>query len=112
MDRRSRGQLARRNLPGLTHDVITRMKDAGSPRLREVMSLIVSHLHAIVREAGITRDEWWQAIDFLTRAGEMGSDNRQEFILPSNVLGISVLVDVVDHAEGPGISESAVLGPF
>jgi protocatechuate 3,4-dioxygenase beta subunit len=65
-----------------------------------------------VREAKITHDEWWQAIDFLTRAGKMCSDNRQEFILLSDILGISMLVDAIDHVGGPGISESTVLGPF
>lgn len=98
--------------PELTRDVIDRMKDAESPRLREILSLVVSHIHAIVREAGVTHDEWFQAIDFLTRAGKMCSDNRQEFILLSDILGISMLVDAVDHAGGPGLSESTVLGPF
>jgi catechol 1,2-dioxygenase len=98
--------------PELTHDVINRMKDAENPRLREILSLVVSHLHAAVREAKITHDEWWQAIDFLTRAGKMCSDNRQEFILLSDILGISMLVDAVDHVGGPGLSESTVLGPF
>jgi catechol 1,2-dioxygenase len=98
--------------PELTRDVIDRMKDAESPRLREILSLVVSHVHAMVREAKVTQDEWWQAIDFLTRAGKMCSDSRQEFILLSDILGISMLVDAVDHAGGSGISESTVLGPF
>jgi Catechol dioxygenase N terminus len=84
------------------------------PRIRDcvILELVVSHVHAIVREANITHDEWWQAIDFLTRAGKMCSDNRQEFILLSDILGISMLVDAIDHVGGPGISESTVLGPF
>jgi protocatechuate 3,4-dioxygenase beta subunit len=98
--------------PELTRDVIDRMKDAENPRLREILSLVVSHVHAIVREAKITHDEWWQAIDFLTRAGKMCSDSRQEFILLSDILGISMLVDAMDHVGGPGLSESTVLGPF
>src|SRR6266853_2464995 len=98
--------------PELTRDVIDRMKDAESPRLLGILSLVVSHVHAIVREAKITHDEWWQAIDFLTRAGKMCSDNRQEFILLSDILGISMLVDAIDHVGGPGLSESTVLGPF
>ena len=104
----SRGEI----FPELTRDVIDRMKDAESPRLREILELVVSHVHAIVREAKITHDEWWQAIDFLTRAGKMCSDSRQEFILLSDILGISMLVDAIDHAGGPGLSESTVLGPF
>jgi catechol 1,2-dioxygenase len=98
--------------PELTRDVIDRMKNTGNPRLREILELVVSHVHAIVREAKITHDEWWQAIDFLTRAGKMCSDSRQEFILLSDILGISMLVDAIDHVGGPGISESTVLGPF
>jgi protocatechuate 3,4-dioxygenase beta subunit len=98
--------------PELTRDVIDRMKNAQSARLREVMSIVVRHLHAIVREARITQDEWRQAIDFLTRAGKMCSESRQEFILLSDILGISMLVDAVDNVAGPGISDSTVLGPF
>jgi hydroxyquinol 1,2-dioxygenase len=105
------GHQTREIFPELTRDVINRMKDA-SPRLREVMTAIVRHLHAVVREAKITQDEWWQAIDFLTRAGKMCSENRQEFILLSDILGMSMLVDAVDNAGGPGLSESTVLGPF
>ena len=104
----SRGEI----FPELTRDVIDRMKGAESGRLREILSLVVRHVHAIVREAKITHDEWWQAIDFLTRAGKMCSDKRQEFILLSDILGISMLVDAIDHVGGPGLSESTVLGPF
>jgi hypothetical protein len=93
------GRLTGAIFPELTLDVIDRMKDA-NPRLREIMTLVVRHVHAIVREAKITQDEWWQAIDFLTRAGKMCSENRQEFILLSAVLGISMLVDAVDNAGG------------
>jgi protocatechuate 3,4-dioxygenase beta subunit len=98
--------------PELTRDVIDRMKDAANPRLRAILSLVVGHLHTVVREAGITHDEWWQAIDFLTRAGKMCSDSRQEFILLSDILGVSMLVDAIDHVGGAGLSESTVLGPF
>src|SRR5712671_1756186 len=96
----------------LTRDVIDRMSDAKSARLQEVMDIVVHHLHAIVREAKITQGEWWQAIDFLTRAGKMCSDSRQELILLSDILGVSMLVDAVDNVAGPGISDSTVLGPF
>src|SRR6478752_6181770 len=98
--------------PELTRDVIDRMSSAKSGKLQEVMEIVIRHLHAIVREAKITHDEWWQAIDFLTRAGKMCSESRQEFILLSDILGISMLVDAIDHVGGPGISESTVLGPF
>src|SRR6266581_7240435 len=98
--------------PELTRDVIDRMGNAKSARLQEVMEVVIRHLHAIVREAEITQGEWWQAIDFLTRAGKMCSESRQEFILLSDILGISMLVDAIDHVGGPGLSESTVLGPF
>jgi protocatechuate 3,4-dioxygenase beta subunit len=98
--------------PELTHDVIGRMRGAESARLREVMAIVVRHLHAIVREARLTQGEWWQAIDFLTRAGKVCSDSRQELILLSDILGVSMLVDAVDNVAGPGISDSTVLGPF
>ena len=97
--------------PELTEDVIGRMTGA-SPRLRAVMTLLIRHLHAFVRESGLTQDEWRSGIDFLTRTGQMCSDSRQEFILLSDILGVSMLVDAVaNHAED-GVSESTVLGPF
>src|SRR6267143_4732608 len=98
--------------PELTYDVIDRMSNAKSARLRDVMEIVVRHLHAIVREAAITQGEWAQAIDFLTRAGKMCSESRQEFILLSDILGISMLVDAVDNVAGPRITDSTVLGPF
>jgi len=98
--------------PELTRDVVDRMSNAKSVRLREVMEVVIRHLHAIVREAKITQGEWWQAIDFLTRAGKMCSESRQELILLSDILDVSMLVDAVDNVAGPGISDSTVLGPF
>ena len=98
--------------PELTRDVVDRMSNAKSVRLRAVMEVVIRHLHAIVREAKITQGEWWQAIDFLTRAGKMCSESRQELILLSDILDVSMLVDAVDNVAGPGISDSTVLGPF
>ena len=98
--------------PELTRDVIDRMSNAKSARLQEVMEVVIRHSHAIVRESKITQGEWSQAIDFLTRAGKMCSASRQELILLSDILGISMLVDAVDNVAGPGISDSTVLGPF
>ncbi len=98
--------------PELTHDVIHRMGNADSARLRELMAIVVRHLHATVREANLTQGEWSQAIDFLTRAGQICSDSRQELILLSDILGVSMLVDALDNVAGPGISDSTVLGPF
>jgi catechol 1,2-dioxygenase len=98
--------------PELTRDVIDRMSNTKSARLQEIMEIVIRHLHAIVREAKMTQGEWWQAIDFLTRAGKMCSESRQELVLLSDILGVSMLVDAVDNVAGPGISDSTVLGPF
>lgn len=97
--------------PELTEDVIDRMKGA-EPRVREVMTLLIRHLHAFVREAALTQEEWTTAIDFLTRTGQMCSDTRQEFILLSDILGVSMLVDAIANHGGPGVTDSTVLGPF
>ncbi len=98
--------------PELTEEVIDRMAGAGNQRLRQVMGALVSHLHAFVRDTQLTQEEWRSAIDFLTRAGQICSDSRQEFILLSDILGVSMLVDAVNHESGAGITDSTVLGPF
>jgi protocatechuate 3,4-dioxygenase beta subunit len=109
---KNKGAAVAEVFPELTRDVIDRMSNSKSARLQEVMAIVVQHLHAIVREAQLTQGEWWQAIDFLTRAGQMCSQSRQELILLSDILGVSMLVDAVDNVAGPGISDSTVLGPF
>ena len=96
----------------LTDQVVERMRDAPSSRLREVMDQLVHHLHSFVREVGLTQEEWRTGIDFLTRTGQISDDRRQEFILLSDVLGVSMLVDAVDHPDEPGLAASTVLGPF
>lgn len=96
----------------LTEQVMERMRDAPSDRLREVMGRLVHHLHAFVREVGLTQEEWRTGIDFLTRTGQICDDRRQEFILLSDILGVSMLVDAVNHPAAPGVAESTVLGPF
>jgi catechol 1,2-dioxygenase len=81
-------------------------------RLKQVMDVVVTHLHAIVRELEPTREEWMHAIEFLTRTGAQCSDTRQEFILLSDTLGVSMLVDAINHRRDGGGTESTVLGPF
>ncbi|WCP15945.1 Hydroxyquinol 1,2-dioxygenase (plasmid) [Sphingobium sp. AntQ-1] len=94
-------------------DVVNaRMGSDISPRLGEVMAIVVNHLHAAVKEAGLTSEEWMAAIEFLTRTGQMCSDWRQEFILLSDVLGVSMLVDAINHYRPEGSTENTVLGPF
>ena len=82
------------------------------PRTRRILDVITAHLHEIVRELEPTRAEWEQAIAFLTRTGQMCSDKRQEFILLSDTLGVSMLVDAINHRREGGGTESTVLGPF
>lgn len=100
----------------LTAEVIDRLQATGDPRLREVMSAVVRHLHALVAEVGLTRDEWLAAVEFLTATGQICSERRQEFILLSDTLGVSMLVDLLAGPSGEGAAgfatESTVLGPF
>ena len=81
-------------------------------RLREIMGALVEHLHAFIKEVELTEAEWAAAIDFLTRTGQKSDANRQEFILLSDVLGASMLVETINHRAGGGSTESTVLGPF
>jgi protocatechuate 3,4-dioxygenase beta subunit len=96
----------------LTEAVLARIK-AENPRTQQVMTSLVKHLHAFVREVELTETEWFTAIDFLTRTGQKCDDKRQEFILLSDILGVSMLVDTINHRRGgQGTTESTVLGPF
>jgi hydroxyquinol 1,2-dioxygenase len=87
---------------------------AGAPsaRYRELMQALVRHLHAFAREVRLTEGEWEQAIDFLTRAGHITDDKRQEFILASDVLGVSMLTVAINAPAVPGATEATVFGPF
>lgn len=92
--------------------VNARMGAAIDPRLRQVMAVIVKHLHAAAREIKPTPEEWLAAIKFLTAVGHRCTDWRQEFILLSDTLGVSMLVDALNHHRPPGATENTVLGPF
>lgn len=92
--------------------VNARMAPDIDPRMAEVMGAVVRHLHALVKEVGLTQPEWEQAIGFLTRTGQMCSHERQEFILLSDVLGVSMLVDAVNNRRPAEATENTVLGPF
>jgi hydroxyquinol 1,2-dioxygenase len=96
----------------LTEAVIQSFANAPDPRVRAVLGKLVSHLHAFVRDAGVTFDEWHHAIDFLTRTGHACDGFRQEFILLSDVLGVSMLVDAINHTHSEGATDTTVLGPF
>lgn len=82
------------------------------PRLRDVMASLVKHLHAFAKEVHLTQDEWDYGIDFLTKVGQICSDERQEFILLSDTLGFSMLVDAINNRRPKGATENTVFGPF
>ena len=92
--------------------VIARNAGAKSERLKQVMAVITRHLHAAVREIEPTTDEWKQAFQFLTQTGQICNEWRQEYILFSDNLGVSMLVDAINNRKPSGASESTVLGPF
>ena len=92
--------------------VIGAMGDDVDPRLKEVMSVIVRKLHEAVKEIEPTQEEWFEAIMFLTKTGHMCDDWRQEFILLSDTLGVSMLVDAINSRRPSGATENTVLGPF
>ena len=92
--------------------VNARTAPGADPRLREIVSVVVKHLHEAVKELRLTPEEWFKAIGFLTRTGQMCTDWRQEFILLSDTLGVSMLVDAINHDRPEGSTENTVLGPF
>ena len=93
-----------------TDIVIASLAESRSERFRQIMTSVISHVHAIVREVEPTTAEWMTAIDFLTRTGQICDEKRQECILLSDVLGVSMLVDAVNHRKPSG--RPTVLGPF
>jgi hydroxyquinol 1,2-dioxygenase len=104
----------RRNLADadLTRAVEASFDGTPDPRLREVLQALVRHLHGFATEVGLTEVEWFAAIDFLTRTGHITDDKRQEFILASDTLGLSMLVVGMNNRRPAGATESTVFGPF
>jgi hydroxyquinol 1,2-dioxygenase len=96
----------------ITREVLTRFAATPDPRLRQIMLSLISHLHAFVKEVELSEAEWFQAIEILTRAGHMSDDKRQEYILFSDTLGVSMVVDLLNHRKPGGATESTVFGPF
>ena len=82
------------------------------PRSRQIITSLIKHVHAFVKDVELTEEEWFKAIMFLTRTGQTCDDKRQEFILLSDVLGVSMLVDAINHPKSGKGTESTVLGPF
>lgn len=96
----------------LTQAVLAKLQSTTDPRLREILVALTTHLHAFARETSLTFAEWLQGVEFLTRVGHMCDDHRQEFILLSDVLGLSMLVDAIGHRDVAEATESTILGPF
>jgi hydroxyquinol 1,2-dioxygenase len=96
----------------ITEQVLASFSEAPEPRRRELMEAVVSHLHAFVTEVGLTEEEWAKVIGGLTATGHITDDKRQEFILWSDTLGVSMLVDALANQTPSGATESTVLGPF
>ena len=96
----------------ITPAVLERVAHASSPRIRQISEALVRHLHAFVREIEPTQAEWTAAIELLTRTGHTCSETRQEFILLSDTLGVSMLVDAINHRLPGNATATTVLGPF
>jgi hydroxyquinol 1,2-dioxygenase len=106
--------LSTRNLADeeLTQAVLSSLANCSSERFQEIIQSLVAHLHAFASEVGLTEEEWFAGIDFLTRTGHITDDKRQEFILLSDVLGLSMLVVGMNHRKPPEATPSTVFGPF
>lgn len=100
------------NQDNITQAVIASFSGTSNPRLKEIMTSLVQHLHAFAREVKLTEEEWSQGIEFLTRCGHITDDKRQEFILLSDVLGLSMLTVAMNNDKPAGCTEATVFGPF
>jgi hydroxyquinol 1,2-dioxygenase len=96
----------------LTDAVLAKLEGATDQRFQQIMTSLIKHLHAFVREVELTEAEWFAGIQFLTATGQKCDDKRQEYILLSDTLGVSMLVDAINHRKPTGATESTVLGPF
>jgi hydroxyquinol 1,2-dioxygenase len=96
----------------ITQNVLDSMAQAPDPRLKAVMTSLIHHLHDFIREVEPTQEEWMSGIQFLTRTGQMCDDKRQEFILFSDIIGVTMLVDAINHRLPDGATESTIFGPY
>ncbi len=96
----------------VTGAVLARMDQCDYPRFKQVMTSLITHLHDFVREVKLTEAEWIGAIMFLTAVGKTCTDKRQEFILLSDTLGVSILVITLNHPASGGSTDSTVQGPY
>jgi hydroxyquinol 1,2-dioxygenase len=100
------------NQDTITAAVIARLADTPDPRLKEIMTSLVRHLHNFAREVKLTEAEWLKGIEFLTATGQKCDDRRQEFILLSDTLGLSTLTVAMNNEKPAGCTEATVFGPF
>lgn len=100
------------NQDNITQAVLQTFENTPDERLKEIMTAVVNHLHALVRELNLTEAEWMAAIQFLTTAGQMCSPSRQEFILLSDTLGVSTLKDLLNNRRPEDVTDWSILGPF
>ncbi|KAF2028003.1 chlorocatechol 1,2-dioxygenase [Setomelanomma holmii] len=105
-------ELKNLTIENITENVHRINSQCADPRLKYVMERLVSHLHDFARETRLSFDEWMAGIQFLTQVGQICTDVRQEFILLSDIVGLSLLVDSIDHPKPPSSTEGTVLGPF
>ena len=96
----------------ITDLAVKRWQTAHDPRTAELMTALVRHLHAFAREVRLTEAEWMAAVQWLDRTGQISSEKREEFILASDVLGLSMLVVQMNHRLDPAATPATVLGPF
>ena len=96
----------------ITQAVIASFAGTADPRLKQILISLVQHLHAFAREVELTEDEWFKGVEFLTRCGHITDDKRQEFILLSDVLGLSMLTVAMNNHKPEGCTEATVFGPF
>jgi hydroxyquinol 1,2-dioxygenase len=96
----------------MTQSVIESFSQTDDPRLKQILSSLVKHLHAFAEDVKLTEAEWFKGIEFLTATGQKCTDTRQEFILLSDVLGLSMLTVAINHDKPTGGTEATVFGPF
>jgi protocatechuate 3,4-dioxygenase beta subunit len=96
----------------LSDVVIAACSGASDERFKEIMTSLIGHLHAFIRETELTESEWLAGIQFLTAVGQKCDDRRQEFILLSDTLGATTMKDIVNNRKPPGVTEYTILGPF
>ena len=100
------------NEDNLTAAVVERFNESKDERFRQIITTAVKHLHAFAREVHLTEEEWFEGIKYLTAVGQKCDDKRQEFILLSDILGLSMMIVALNHKSVPGATEPTVLGPF